>query len=373
MGDIARAVVHNGVEELTASAGALISDTGAQVVEYAVGLGRDDVEQWRAFPATLPGVLTTGAGVPADGTELLEGGTVVSLPLEGRGGERLGSVALVFRGDRALDAGEHDFLLALVRQAGLAIDRIRLYEDRAYVAGKLQEGLLPERLADAPGIEAAVVYESIAGGGEVGGDFYDFFAAGEGRWSAVVGDVCGKGTEAAVITGLARHTLRAIARTTDSAAAGLAFLNAALRDHSEVPAFITVACATIVPDPAGGFSALVSSGGHPFPLVLRADGTLEEVEITGTMLGVSELPELIELTVTIAPGDALVLYTDGVTDARTRGDARFGEERLLATVRSAAGENAFGIANAVEDAIRAHIGPTTSSADDRAIMVLRAS
>ncbi len=369
IGEIARAVVHNGLEELSASAAVLVRDTA---VEYAVGFERERVEQWRDFPATLPGELIGGAGVPLDAGDLLEGGTIVSVALEGRGGEPLGSVALVFRGTGELDAGEHDFLMALVRQAGLAIDRIRLYDDRAYVAGKLQEGLLPERLAEAPGVEAAVVYESIAGGGEVGGDFYDFFAAADGRWTVVVGDVCGKGTEAAVITGLARHTLRAIARITNSPAALLAFLNAALRSHSEVPSFCTVACATIVPRPEGGFTATVSSGGHPFPLVLRADGTLEQVEIIGTMLGVTETPELIEVTVSLAPGDALVLYTDGVTDARAGGGVRFGEERLLATVRAAAGADAEGVAATVEDAVRAHIGPATPSADDRAILVLRA-
>lgn len=368
---VARAVIRNGMEELMASAGVLIRDAGEPRVEYAVGIDRDVVDRWRAFPATIPGAVLSRSGVPVDAAELLDGGTLVSVALEGAGGEPLGCVVLVFRGQRTLDGGEDDFLLALVRQAGLAIDRIRLYEDRAYVAGKLQEGLLPERLADPPGIEASVVYESITGGGEVGGDFYDFFAAGEARWTAVVGDVCGKGTEAAVITGLARHTLRAIARTTDSPAAGLAFLNAALRDHSEVPSFCTVAIATVTLRPEGGFTALLSSGGHPFPLVLRADGTLEEVEITGTMLGVSELPELVEVSVPIAPGDALVLFTDGVADARVRGGPRFGEDRLLDTVRGAAGANAFGIAEAVEDAVRAHLpGP---SADDRAILVLRAA
>ncbi len=370
-GDIARMVVHNALEELSASAGILISGTVAPVVEYAAGFGRAAVERWSAFPAALPPALCSPSPLPQPAGELLDGGTLVCAALEGGRGEPLGYVAFTFRGDRLLDPAESDFLMALVKQAGLAIDRIRLYEDRAYVARKLQEGLLPERLAEAPGVAAAIRYESISGGGEVGGDFYDFFASGPDRWTVVIGDVCGKGTEAAVITGLARHTLRAVAQTSDSPAALLAFLNRALREHSEVPSFCTVACATIVPRDEGGFTASLSSGGHPFPCVLAADGTLTEIEIIGTMLGVAEQPELIEVTVAIPPGDALVLYTDGVTDARPQGGVRFGEDRLLATIRGAAGRDAEGIASAVEDAVRAYLpGP---SADDRAILVLKAS
>ena len=372
--DIARAVVHNGLEELSAWAGLLVGGAGNETVEYAAGFARDHVAQWRDFPATIPPELTARSGTPVPAGSLLPGGRLVSFALEGRGGEPLGSVAFAFReAERELDPDEHDFVLALLRQAGLALDRIRLYEDRAYVARKLQEGLLPARLAEAPGLEAAVVYESISGGGEVGGDFYDFFSSGADRWTVAVGDVCGKGTEAAVTTGLARHTLRAIAQTTDSPAALLRFLNAALLSEAEVANFVTVACATVVADPAGGYTATVSSGGHPFPLVLRADGALEEVEVIGTMLGVAEAPELVEQTVRLAPGDALVLYTDGVTDARPLGGQRFGEEALLATVRAAAGATAEGIAQAVEGAVRTHLTAATASADDRAIVVLRAA
>lgn len=368
--DIARAVVHNALEELSASAGLLVRETPERVIEYAVGFDPEQAEQWRAYPATLPDVLATPSALPIPAGELMEGGTLVSVALEGGAGEHLGCVAIAFRGDRLLDPSEHDFLMALVRQAGLAIDRIRLYEDRAYVARKLQEGLLPDRLAEAPGVEAAVIYESISGGGEVGGDFYDFFTVDEG-WAFAIGDVCGKGTEAAVITGLARHTIRAIAQTTDSPAEVLGFLNGALRRNSDIPAFCTVTCGLLVPDDVG-CAIYLSSGGHPFPLVLRADGRLDEIEVIGTMLGVTDLPDLIEVPVTLAPGDALILYTDGVTDARARGGVRFGEERLLATVRAAAGRDAEGITAAVEAAVREHIGPPTASADDRAILVLRA-
>jgi PAS domain S-box-containing protein len=366
--EIARATIGTALEELTASAGLLVR---GETLEHAVGFDRELTEQWRDFPLTVPAALRDGAGTMTDAGGELPRHSAIALPLTGGDGAELGVVGLAFRGERARDDGERDFLDALARQTGLALDRIRLYEDRAYVARKLQEGLLPERLAEVPGLEAAVVYESISGGGEVGGDFYDLFAAGPECWMVTVGDVCGKGTEAAVITGLARHTIRAIGQTTASPAEVLAFLNEALRRHSAVPSFCTVGCATIVPAPGGGFTARTASGGHPFPLVLRADGSLEEVEVMGTMLGVSDLPELVELEVALAPGDVLILYTDGVTDARPQGGERFGEAKLLEVVRAAAGETAHGIAASVEQSVRKHLpGP---SADDRAIVVLRAS
>ncbi len=370
--EIARAFLHHGLEELTGSAGVLLRFTETDVsVEHAVGFERELVEQWRAFPRTLPTALLDAAGVVIEVGPELPHHSAIAVPLAGGDGTTLGVAALTFRAHRELDRGELDFLVALARQAGLALDRIRLYEDRAYVARKLQEGLLPERLAEVQGLEAEVVYESTAGGGEVGGDFYDLFEAGPGRWTLAVGDVCGKGTEAAVVTGLARHTIRAIARTTASPAAVLDFLNGALRRHSTVPAFCTVACATIAPDANGGFAVTASSGGHPFPVVLRADGSLEPLEVLGTMLGVADEPELGEAQLQLAPGDALVVYTDGVTDARRIGGERFGEERLFAALKRAEGASAHGIAESVELAVRSHLpGP---SADDRAILVVRAA
>ena len=368
---IARAVVHHGLEELGGSAGIMLRTDGRLTIEHAIGIDRELVEDWRAFPGTMPDALTDPSGTPEPAGDALPGGTLIAIPAIGADGGPLATLAVLFRDGRRLDDGDMDFLRALAFQAGLALDRARLYEDRAYVARKLQEGLLPDRLPDVPGLEAAVVYESISGGGEVGGDFYDVFESRPGRWFACVGDVSGKGTDAAVVTGLARHTVRAIARTTDRAADVLDFLNGALRRHAATPAFCTVGAACLVPRDGGGFEVEVCSGGHPFPLVLRADGALEEIEVIGTMLGVSDAPALPRVDLVLHPGDALVLYTDGVTDARRIGGERFGEERLLAAVRDAAGADAEGIAQGVESAVRAHL--PGASADDRAIVVLRAA
>jgi serine phosphatase RsbU (regulator of sigma subunit) len=157
----------------------------------------------------------------------------------------------------------------------------------------------------------------------------------------------------------------------DDAAGVLAFLNAELRRHAGPPAFCTVGCALIAPAAGGGFDVRLSSGGHPFPLLVRADGSLEPVEVHGTMLGVADDPQLERVTRHLAPGDALVVYTDGVVDARQAGGERFGERRLHDALRRAAGGSAEVLARAVETAVRAH--HPASSADDRAIVVVRAA
>ena len=136
------------------------------------------------------------------------------------------------RDARRFMAADRAFLASLADQAAHALERARLYEERAYVARTLQAGLLPERLADVPGLEVAVRYHSIADGGAVGGDFYDCFDISPARWLVAVGDVAGKGTAAAVLTGLARHTLRAIALRDERPEDMLRFLNEALRRQS---------------------------------------------------------------------------------------------------------------------------------------------
>jgi PAS domain S-box-containing protein len=285
-----------------------------------------------------------------------------------------GALTLSFRDERPLDDGERAFLLALADLAAHALDRARLYEERAYVARTLQAGLLPDRIESPPGLELAVRYHSIADGGEVGGDFYDFFDIGPDRWLAAVGDVAGKGSAAAVLTGLARHTLRAIATTEERPGAMLAFLNEALRRQASDAAFCTVGCAALERT-AVGFTARLAFGGHPYPLLVRAGATAaEEIPVKGTLLGVDPNPRLEEVTVELRPGDVLVLRTDGVEDARDPGGARFGEERVIVAVGAAAAgaAGADAVAEAIDAAVAAHErgGPRR---DDRAVMVLRVS
>jgi serine phosphatase RsbU (regulator of sigma subunit) len=254
----------------------------------------------------------------------------------------------------------------LGRRAALALDSARLYTERDHIARTLQQSLLPRELPKVPGVELAARYLAAGEGNEVGGDFYDCFATGGGDWALVIGDVCGKGAEAAALTALARYTLRAAAHQTGRPRAVLGQLNEALlRDRLDYR-FCTVLYASLSPR-ADRVTACVAAAGHPLPLVLRASGEVETVGSPGSLLGIVDTPELNEEQVELAPGDALILYTDGVTEA----DRSAGPERLAAFLAGCAGADAAAIAAAVErDALAAHRGPAR---DDVAIVVVRAN
>jgi serine phosphatase RsbU (regulator of sigma subunit) len=383
--DVGQATVSQAMEALGADGGSLgLVDDTEVVLVHDHGYEPGVADRWRRFPIDGRDPLSQALIRPtpiwlerhedwaqwpalAATIQRFEALAVVPLIAADR---VLGAIALSFVAPRALDAGERDFLLSLADLAAAALDRARLYEERAYVARTLQAGLLPERLDEAPGLEVAVRYHSIADGGEVGGDFYDFFATGPERWLVAVGDVCGKGSAAAALTGLARHTLRAIATREDSPQAMLVFLNEALRRQSADAAFVTVGCATLERR-GDGFAVRLASGGHPYPLLVRA-GTrdAEEVVVHGTLLGIEPDPELEEVELELRPGDLLVLRTDGVEDARGVDGRRFGEDRVVAAVGAAADGSAEAAAAAVDAAVDAHEGGRPRR-DDRAIVVLR--
>jgi PAS domain S-box-containing protein len=385
VGDV---VVCQAIEAFGADAGALAFREGDDVVMRSDwGYAESEMAPWRRFPLTFDSpvcdALRTGEPVflgthdewehYVDLRSKIEGlfGTLAAVPLS-YGGVVSAALVLTMRSERRFMAADRAFLEALADQAAHALERARLFEERAYVAQTLQAGLLPERLASIPGLEVAVRYHSIADGGSVGGDFYDCFDISPGRWLVVVGDVAGKGTAAAVLTGLARHTLRAIALRDERPEDMLRFLNEALRRQSAESAFCTVGLATLERREDGGFDARLAAGGHPFPLLVRAGGAaVEEVVVRGTLLGVEAEPVLEPVSLALAPGDTLVLYTDGIVDARDGTGERFGEERLLEAVTAAASGTAEEVASAVDGAVAAF--ESDVQRDDRAILVLRVS
>jgi serine phosphatase RsbU (regulator of sigma subunit) len=384
--EIGRVTLQQAMESLGAQAGALAFPEGGQLrLTSATGYAPDDQAAWQRFPLDAPAplaeVVRTGQPViledwgdweryPELARTIQRFAAFAGVPFAFRGAV-LGGMGLSFAEPRAVSAPERGFLVALGRLAAQALERTRLFEQRGYVARMLQQGLLPERLAEAPGLDVAVRYHSIADGGEVGGDFYDFFDVAPGRWVAATGDVAGKGTAAAVLTGLARHTLRAIALREDSPATMLRFLDEAIRRQSSPAAFCTVGCAAIERG-EGGFRAVLASGGHPHPVLVRAGGRAEEVEVRGTLLGVEPDPPLEEVALALGPGDMLISYTDGVTDARDAHGGRFGEERLLEAVDAVlagGAEDAEAVAGGLDAVVRAF--EDEGRRDDRAILVLR--
>jgi serine phosphatase RsbU (regulator of sigma subunit) len=265
--------------------------------------------------------------------------------------------------------GPDDVLLAedLARRAAVAIDNARLYSERARIARTLQDSLLPPELPTIPGIEVAARYVPAGEGIDVGGDFYDLFDLGGGAWSIVMGDVCGKGPDAAALTALARYTLRATADRSPLPSDALRLLNdAVLRQRSD-GRFITVAYVRLAPNGDGGRRATVSTGGHPPPIVLRADGRAEPVGAPGTLLGVIPDPDLSDQVVDLHPGDALFLYTDGVTEAHAPDHIMDAGD--IARLLEDCGGDAADLVKCVEDAVRA-LGPGPPG-DDIAMLALR--
>lgn len=263
------------------------------------------------------------------------------------------------------------------RLVGLMVDvtQRRLFEDElhasreqfASLARTLQASLLPPHLPDMYGLEVAAHYRPAGQGVDVVGDFYDLFEVGDEGWGVVMGDVCGKGAEAAGLTALTRYTARAVAIRERIPSRVLQQLNEAVLAADTGERFCTAVYALLVPD-GDGIACTVACGGHPLPLVLRSDGTVETVGRAGTLLGLWPEVELYDEGVALGPGDALVFYTDGAVEARSDGQ-EFGQERLHAAVRSCVGLRADETATAIAEAVARFEGGTAS--DDLALVVLR--
>ena len=220
--------------------------------------------------------------------------------------------------------------------AELAASRERL----AHIARTLQNSLLPPSLPEIDGIELAAAFRPLGDGYDVGGDFYDAFELGDGSWALVLGDVCGKGSEAAAITALARYTVRAAAMRSRRPISVLATLNDAIhRQHPDT--FCTLAYATL--EPATGVVEL-ALGGHPHPLLLDAAGRTRPLGQPNRLLGPYDHWTGTTETLTLEPGDTLLLYSDGLTDARVGRDF-YGDQRLIEVLGSTSGLSA-------DDAVR---------------------
>ncbi|MFE6184043.1 PP2C family protein-serine/threonine phosphatase [Streptomyces sp. NPDC056465] len=219
----------------------------------------------------------------------------------------------------------------------------------------LQKTLLPPALANVPGLDVAAYYH-VASIDEVGGDFYDLFPLAAGTWGMFLGDVCGKGAKAAAVTSLARYTLRAAAVYDPDPAAVLGNLNTVLNHeyNGTDPRFCTVVFGLLTPDTQrGGFRITLASGGHPPALLMRDDGTADYLPTPGgQLIGVLPDAHISTTTVRLAPGDTLLLHTDGLTEAHTVAggdDGRYGDDALLDFGRALAPTTACGAIGAVRD------------------------
>jgi phosphoserine phosphatase RsbU/P len=262
------------------------------------------------------------------------------------------------------DASER---LAYERELVAARRRAEESEARARVlAETLQRSFLPPDIVAVPGLDVGGAYRPAGDGSEVGGDFYDVFRTSRETWGIVLGDVCGKGASAAVVTALARYTVRAEALHVSSPAAVLVGLHKALVSY--YPDTLLTVLFLLLDQVPEGHRLRVATGGHPLPLCRRADGRIETLGRPGSFLGMAETAEISEFAALLRPGDMVVLYTDGVSEAR-QGGSFFGETGVAEVAEASAGRPAQAVADAVVAAALAfQDGPAR---DDIAVVVVK--
>ncbi|HEX8645961.1 MAG TPA: SpoIIE family protein phosphatase [Thermoleophilaceae bacterium] len=377
--------------ELVTDDGSLHRCAGAHADPVKAGLVREIAERWPrrvSDPFGIGKVIRTGEAEleshvdesflvqMADGDSehlavlrKLRPRSWVVVPLQTVPGKILGALALVSSREAAFDPIDVALATELGRRCAVAVENARLYGERDRIARTLQQSLLPPDLPEIPGVTIEARFRPAGEGIEMGGDFYDAFEVDEDAWAVTIGDVCGKGPDAAALTALVRYTLRAVTMHERRPERALELVNRAILRHGLEDRFCSAALA-VVENRAEGVRVELASAGHPLPLLLRPDGTVEAIGARGHLLGLWPDFEAEPLSIDLAPGDALILYTDGVTDARA-------PERILDTddladlVRSCAGAGAAVTAERIERTVSD--GLAGEPRDDIAVLVIEAN
>ncbi|MER6409531.1 SpoIIE family protein phosphatase [Streptomyces humidus] len=310
--------------------------------------------------------MASGIG-PTLATASAVGGETVVLPLVARN-RVIGMLTLGKPTDEHFRQEILELAEDLSRRAALALDNARLYSERTAISQALQRSLLPPELPSIDGVEVEVIYRAAGEGNEVGGDFYDVFPISDGAYGFAIGDVCGTGPNAAAVTGLARHALRLLAREGLSGPAVLERLNSAILDEGARSRFLTLLYGEMRPQEDGSAELKVVCAGHPLPLRLRQDGTVEPAAEPQPLLGVMEDLELYEQTVTLDPGDVLLCVTDGVTERR-EGTRMLGDDGLADVLTTCTGLTAGAVAARIMRAVERFASDAPS--DDMAILAMR--
>jgi PAS domain S-box-containing protein len=275
----------------------------------------------------------------------------------------LGVMTLVMsESARSFTWGDLEFAEQLAARAAMAVENALLYRDRAQIAATLQRSLLPATVPVIPGWDVATLYRPAGAEREieVGGDFYDFVELDDG-WLVIIGDVTGKGLQAATLTSLARHCARFMSRIDPRPSAVLRAIDEALLAQGRL-SLCSALCLRLCDD-----AVIVSSGGHPLPLVVGAGGTLREAGQPGMLLGIEGAHGWHDEEIRLGDGETLIAFTDGVTDAHGA-DGRYGEERLHDLLRERAGAPPDVLLDTLDAALAAfRAGP---QADDTAAVAL---
>ena len=316
-------------------------------VDAVIATGRRQVE-----PVTDPELLELG----------LAHQMVVPLWTRGRG---LGAITFATGPERPYDDEDLRIAVDLARRAALALDNARAYETQREIAATLQRSLLPPALPDVGHFAVAATYKTPGDTVLVGGDFYDLFPLRGPGWGIAIGDVQGKGSAAASLTALARYTVRAGALTLRNPKQVLRTLNEAiLRENAD--RFLTICLMTLSPA-RDGLRGRVCVAGHPLPFLVRATGEVEQIGRPGTLLGVVHDVDLAVVTFDLRPGDYVVLFTDGLLEARRDGE-QFGNRGVREVLESCAGLAPGQVTAALEEAVTAF--GRGEPRDDMAILVV---
>lgn len=356
-----------------------------EVVHAVTTRHGDDVETVLGH-LPLHAVPKAGAGILTGGTEALtpatwsmvtgflgaislpaesDPGTVAARPLRAAG-ERVGGMAVVL--DHPYDDGDVERLEAIADRCARAVRVVLGYRERQDLFAELQSGLLPERLPQIDGVAIGAAYRPSATGADIGGDFYDAYTDADGRWTFAIGDVCGKGLAAAALTGTARSTLRAAHAHGLGPKQALELTNRAIHDHGD-GRFCTLIVGEGESRADGNIALRVATGGHAPPLLVRADRSIDEVPLRGHMIGAFETAKIAETTTVLRPGDSMVLYTDGVTEARLARE-QFGVERLHEVLAEGAHLPPDLLAEAVVGSVESFTGRRPH--DDLTLLIIRA-
>ncbi|MGW6403815.1 SpoIIE family protein phosphatase [Streptomyces sp. NPDC055134] len=320
----------------------------------------------RSLGLGAPASVSSGIGTTL-ATASAVGGETVVLPLVARN-RVIGMLTLGKPTDEHFRQEILELAEDLSRRAALALDNARLYSERMAISQSLQRSLLPPELPHIPGVEVEVIYRAAGEGNEVGGDFYDLFPIRDGAYGFAIGDVCGTGPEAAAVTGLARHALRLLAREGFGGPAVLERLNAAILDEGARSRFLTLLYGELWPQEDGSAVLKMVCAGHPLPLRLRQDGTVEPYAEPQPLLGVMEDLELYEQTMTLDPGDVLLCVTDGITERR-EGTRMLGDDGLADVLTTCTGLTAGAVAARIMRAVERFASDAPS--DDMAILTMR--
>ncbi|MGC4807148.1 PP2C family protein-serine/threonine phosphatase [Micromonospora sp. DT233] len=313
------------------SAGELL--TALPGLAEALGGDLPEPAPWRdAEPAGLAEVLPGG---------LPRAGTVLASPMPGTGGPAGALVLLRWAGRPGFDGRDVDLAREFAARAGAALLAAGLYSEQAHLTRVLQSSLLPPDLPAVAGVALAGGYRAAGDGLRIGGDFYEVFPTSAGALFAL-GDVCGRGVGAAVLTGRVRQSLQTLRLVEQRPLELMDLLNRALLDapvHTRRSQLTTLLLGALTPERDGGVRVRVAGGGHPSPLVVRADGGVGTVRVGGMPVGALSAPRFADAQLRLAPGELLFAHTNGVTEARggAGGTEMFGDERLRRAVASAAG------------------------------------